>query len=117
MSIWGLYLVYGVPIVGVIMMQVFLSRKENKWLGLLLPIISLGANLLYILMGVWTANRVGITMLLSGTGEEYNFTWFAVQLFFRNCIATVILLILYALCRGKRQKQRYLAKMSVQDLG
>ena len=117
MSMWGLYFVYGVPVVGVIMMQMFLSRKENKWLGLVSPIISFGVNLLYILMGVWIANRVGITMLYSGTGEEYNFTWFAVQLFFRNSIATVILLILYALCRGKRHKQRYLAKMSVQDLG
>ena len=116
MSVWGLYLVYSVPIVGIVFMQVFLSRKENKRLGLVLPIISFGVNLAYILIGVWTANRVGITMLYTGTGEEFSFTWLVVQLFFRNSIATAILLIIYALCRGKRHKQRYLAKMSIQDL-
>ena len=39
MSVWGLYFVYSVPIVGIIFMQIFLSRKENKRLGLVLPII------------------------------------------------------------------------------
>ena len=116
MRVWGLYLVYGVPLTGIIFMQIFLSRKENKWLGLVLPIISFGANLAYILIGVWTANRVGITMLYSGTGEELSFIWFVERLFFRNSIATVILLIIYALCKGKRHRQRYLTKMSIQDL-
>lgn len=113
MNGWLIYFFYGVLIAGIIFLQMFLSRKENKWPGLILPLISFGANLIYILLGLWTSTRLGITVLYSGNGEEIAFTWFAIQIFIRNNIPAVILLAIYAVCRGRNRGRRHTLLQSV----
>ena len=91
--------------VAMIVLQIFLSRKENKWLGFILPIITFCFSLIAVLNFVATTGKdtpadvlgIFLTFLL------YN-------------IPTAILLVIYAACKGNRKKQRDLEKMSVQDL-
>jgi hypothetical protein len=93
-------LVFGV---GGILLQIFLSKKESKWAGLILPIISFCISLISVLNvafvnDVSTVIATIVSTLLLGN------------------IPTLVLLAIYAACRSKRNKQRALDKMSVQDL-
>jgi len=113
-------------IVGMIILQIFLSKRENKWAGLILPIISFSISLLALL---------GAVMYLPATVTEFSFvngelveqtvTPFvptstiistAIFTFLVFNIPTVINLIIYAVCRDKYSKKRDLEKMRIQDL-
>jgi len=85
---------------GFIALQIFLSKKENKWVGLILPIITFCFSLI-IVLSVALDNYYGLPVVLIA------FVFF---------IPTAVLLTIYAACRGKRKRQRALEKMSVQDL-
>jgi hypothetical protein len=80
--------------VAMIVLQIFLLRKEKRPAGFILPIISFGISLFFVSIG--------------GTLDVYTFLLFN--------ILTIILLAIYALSKGKRNKQRDLDKMSIQDL-
>jgi uncharacterized membrane protein YoaK (UPF0700 family) len=49
---------------GVIMMQIFLSKKENKWLGLILPFISLAISIVAVL-GIGSFTTTGTVQIIS----------------------------------------------------
>jgi len=111
---------------GMIVLQVFLSRKESKWLGLILPMITFGISVLAVLsviaLSVFTATS---TLMVDGEVMEQTVTQIgnvssiigtAIYIFLLANIPTAVLLAIYAACRGKRNRQRALAKMSVQDL-
>jgi hypothetical protein len=133
----------------IIILQVRLSKKENMWPGLIMPIISFGFSLI-ILMGFVVfvstpettvvsdriyfdttealesdlqqhlAEREEITRINHlvdyGTiGSSATVARVIVALPLLN-IPTIILLLIYAACRGKRRKQRSLDLMNVQDL-
>ena len=114
---------------GVIVLQVFLSKKENKWLGLILPIISFGISLLVVL-GIlfFTATTTSTPMLMvNGEIVEQAVTVtqrvstgaiiaYSLFIFLLWNIPTGVLLAIYSACRSKQNKQRALEKMSVQDL-
>ena len=89
--------------VGGIVLQIFLSKKESKWLGLILPIIALGVSLLFVLN-------------VANIGEPSTVVVTLISSFLLLNIPTAVLLVIYAACRGKRKRQRDLGKMSVQDL-
>ncbi len=95
-------------IAGVIALQIFLSKQENKWLGLILPIISFLVSLIYPLNMAVPVVNIGVEMvnvvlsLLLG-------------LLIAN-IPTYILLAIYYACRGKYRKRKQLDKMNIQDL-
>ena len=112
--------------VGVIVLQVFLSRKDNKWAGLILPIISFGISLLAVL-GIAALSFMSRTetlmenvVIIEQTVMPMEVTASnivgMVYVFLLNNIPTAVLLAIYAACRGKRNRQRALEKMSVQDL-
>lgn len=111
---------------GIIILQIFLSKKENKWLGFILPIFTFVISLT-ALMGVllFSANTGTLTLTKNGEVIEQTTTqvsdlssiiWSAVYIFILYNIPTVILLVIYAVCRSSRNKKRELDKMSVQDL-
>ena len=113
--------------VGGIWLQIFLSRKESKWAGLILPIISFGVSLV-ALLGVllFYAFEGTMTTVVDGEIVEQTTTqiasaapiiWSAIYAFALCNIPTVILIAIYATYRGKRNRQRAIEKMSVQDLG
>lgn len=88
-----------------IWLQIFLSGKENRWLGLILPLLSFSISLLMVFglaifdgMTRWDVFRlVASTFLLAN-------------------IPTVILVAIYLACREKRKRRKELEKMNVQDL-
>ncbi|MDR1320244.1 MAG: hypothetical protein LBK56_02300 [Gracilibacteraceae bacterium] len=88
---------------GGIWLQIFLSNKESKWPGLILPIITFCVSLIYVL------NVVSV-------GEVSTVIAAMVSAFLFGNIPTAVLLAIYAACSGKRQRRRDLDKMSVQDL-
>ncbi len=97
-------------VIGVILLQIFLSKKESKWLGLILPIISF----LYSTLAVagYLAYNFG------GSGNEVAASSFfpIISLFVYSNIPTVIFLLIYYHYKEKRTKLRELDKMNIQDL-
>ena len=96
-TIFMLVLLVGVPI-----LQIFLSRREGKWPGLVLPVLSF----LYSLV-----------MAFSAVAYNGGIPWGAIlaSLVLGN-IPTVILLAIYAACREKRKRTSGVDKMNIQDL-
>jgi predicted MFS family arabinose efflux permease len=94
-------LVFGV---GGICLQIFLSRKESKWAGLILPIVTFCVSLIYALNVINTGDLSTTIVAMASA-------------FLLGNIPTVVLLVLYAACREKRKRRRDLEKMNVQDLG
>lgn len=95
-----LVLVFGV---GAILLQIFLSRRQSRWPGLILPALTLLYSLVMVLNVANTGDlasallAMGITFLLGN-------------------IPTLILLVIYAACREKYRKKKQMEKMDIQDL-
>ena len=89
-------------LVGIVLLQIFLSRREGRWRGLILPLLTF----LYSLL-----------MACSAVAYNGEIPWGAIlaSLILGN-IPTVILLAIYAVCREKFRKQSELDKMNIKDL-
>ena len=121
---------------GVIVLQIFLSKRQNKWLGLILPGISLFVSILVILgMLIFTVSTVEISgenrtvnletgeiivetipvevMQLNDSGS---IIFSALYLFFLCNIPTIVLIGIYFACREKLRSKAALDKMTIQDL-
>ena len=88
---------------GTILLQMFLSKRESKWPGLVLPAITF----LY-----------SVLMVLNVTAMETTRAVIAAvrSVFIMGNIPTLILLAIYAACRGKRKKLSEVDKMNINDL-
>lgn len=82
--------------IGLIVAQIFLSRAESKWFGLILPILSFLGSLVLVLNA---ADQGG-----------------AVSGFLVGNIGTVLYLVIYAVIRGKKKKNKQLDQMKIKDL-
>ncbi len=115
--------------VGVIYLQIFLSKKENRWLGLILPILSLSLSLMVVIgMTAFTNITTDSSVLTNGTVYEASdqirstivYTpGLAIKMvyIFAICnIPTVICLIIYFSFRKKFSKGREINRMNIQDL-
>ena len=142
---------------GIVVLQVFLSRKTSKWPGLILPAVNIFFSLVIVVgMIVYTPVRVETGIIIAEHvmdipyGQYYDsdlteemeartaerlemmealemqpvagaymgvFMFRSIFMLILFNIPTVILLLIYALCRGNYRKQRALEMMSVQDLG
>ena len=89
-------------VAGSVLLQVFLSKRESKWPGLILPLLSF----LYSLV-----------MALSAVAYNGGIPWGPIlaSLILGN-IPTVILLAIYFACREKFRKRSELDKMHINDL-
>ena len=89
-------------LIGLVVLQVFLSKRESKWPGLILPLLSF----LYSLV-----------MALSAVAYNGGIPWGPIlaSLIVGN-IPTVILLAIYFACREKFRKRSELDKMNISDL-
>lgn len=93
-----------IVILGVsIFLQIFLSKKENKWYGLILPGITMIVSLFYCMNIMATGSFVQDIILIVTT------------LLLAN-IPTGILLIIYFACREKIKKASQIDKMKIHDL-
>ncbi|MGZ9586520.1 hypothetical protein [Paenibacillus marinisediminis] len=108
-------------ITGAIFLQIFLSKKDYKWLGLILPTITLFFSIMAVL---------GLTFYMPSILTEQSFKTIlntvqipkvatlisALYIFILYNIPTAILFGIYYVCREKLKKNREIDKMSVQDL-
>lgn len=91
-------------IIGISYLQSKLSAKTNKFLGLILPLISFIFSLLLISI---TYSCDGLSFI--------NILGFVLTLVIYN-ISTIILLIIYYLSRKQITQNKELLKMHIQDL-
>ena len=94
-----------VILVGVILLQIYLSKKESKWPGLVLPIIAFLFGLLYPL-----------NMIAPSEGVNASFIFQMILVWLSGNIPTIVLLTIYFACRGKQRRNKQLDKMNIQDL-
>jgi hypothetical protein len=130
----GLFVVLGATIA----LQVFLSRKENKWLGLILPILAVMLSVVPVLNVAVTTDTAThprdqiIDIQQGDTATVYppddgsgmvtetrtvpGSVTTIVLIFFLANIPTVILFIIYFACRERFNRQRDIERMELQDL-
>jgi predicted permease len=88
---------------GTVLLQIFLSKRESKWPGLVLPVITFLYSVLMMLNVTATETaRAVIAALLSA--------------FIMGNIPTLILLAIYFVCREKRHTRSEVDKMRISDL-
>lgn len=89
-------------VVGGVLLQIFLSRRESKWPGLMLPLLTF----LYSLV---------LTLNVTAVGGEFPWGPLLASFVLGN-VPTVILLAIYAACREKQKKRSEIDKMQIKDL-
>lgn len=80
-------------IAGTILLQIFLSKRESKWLGLVLPMIAFLFSILYPLNMVAPSEGV-----IAGFAVQMILIWLL------GNIPTIVFLIIYFGCRGKQRR-------------
>lgn len=90
-------------LIGIGLLQIFLSKRENKWLGVVLP----GANIL--------SSIVGVLFLREIISRPYIIIG-SIILFLASNIPTIVLMTIYLSCRKKIKKNKEIDKMNIQDL-
>ncbi len=91
--------------VGMVVLQIVLSRSKSRWLGLILPICSFLFSLVYPLNMMVTDDSL-ISLIL-----QMLLIWVLAN------IPTMILLAIYFACRSKHRRKKQFDKMNIQDLG
>lgn len=92
-------------LVGIVFLQIFLSKRESRLPGLILPVISFVVALLFPL-----------NMVMPPEGVTSSFVLEMIVSFLLANIPTVILLGIYFGCREKIRRKKQLEKMNIQDL-
>lgn len=90
---------------GIVFLQIFLSKREDKWPGLVLPIMAFLFGLLFPL-----------NMIAPSEGVSAGFVFQLILVWLLGNIPTILLLAIYFGCRGKQRRRKQLDKMNIQDL-
>ncbi len=117
---------------GSIWLQIFLSKKKNRWLGLIIPLICFMFSIMAVFsLGVYTNITIGsvtdtidgskltekTTILQSEKPTALSMLATAVPVFLITNIPTIIFSAIYFSCREKLKLRTELDKMNIQDLG
>lgn len=89
--------------VGAVLLQIFLSRRESRWPGLVLP----GICVLFSLIAVLSVAALG--------GVMESIVTILMVLLLGN-IPTLVLLAIYAACRSGRRRRSEADAMRIRDL-
>ena len=120
-------------IIGSVFLQIFLSKKQNKWFGLILPLICLMFSLMAVLgsTAFFMTGELSLQQLapdgtvIEETVEVQNIGGSSdigativqmVVVFALYNIPTAILLVIYLACREKLNRNTEVQKMNIQDL-
>ena len=120
-------------LVGIIFLQIFLSKKQNKWFGLILSLICLMFSLMVVLgsTAFFLTGELSLQQLapdgtvIEETVEVQNIGGSSdigativqmVVVFTLYNIPTAILLVIYFACREKVNRNTEVQKMNIQDL-
>ena len=128
------FAVYAAILVGIIALEVWLSRRKSRWPGLIMPMITFAASLLLVL-GMAAFTRVGgATSELQVEDAESGEVIYQEQrveqapdwtlgdtaqvglLLLVGNIPTFVLLGAYYIGREKLRREKLLEKMNIQDL-
>lgn len=90
-------------LVGTILLQIFLSKRESKWPGLILPAITFLFSILMVLNVSAMENTRAVVMAI-------------LSVLIGGNIPTLILLAIYAACRSGQKKRAEMDKMKIEDL-
>lgn len=90
---------------GIVFLQIFLSKRESRWPGLILPILAFLFGLLYPL-----------NMAVPDGGVTVGFIFQMLLVWLLGNIPTIVLLGIYFGCREKHRRRKALDKMNIQDL-
>ncbi len=101
-----LFLIIGI-VIGIVFLQIFLSKKGNKWYGLVLPIISFLSSFIPL-------SNIAAFQIVSTVNGNVFFPMIATFLVYN--IPTVILLVIYFACREKKSVNKELDRMKIDDL-
>ncbi len=85
----------------IVFLQIYLSKRENKWCGLILPIISFLFALLI----------VPLNTMAPATGIDVDFVINLVLAFAVYNIPTVVFMVIYIVCRKQKSKYHHLRKV------
>ena len=88
---------------GGVALQIFLSRRESGWPGLVLPLLSFLLSLLQM-AGIMDTGSVSRNVLL------------VLTVLLVGNIPTLVLLAIYRACREKRRVRDQVEKMNIDDL-
>lgn len=119
--------------IGIILLQIYLSKKQNKWIGLILPGICLIISILAVLgmasfssltkESITTIKENGevVNEVIRNTTNENNIDlasviFSSIMVFLMYNISTAIFIAIYVGCREKMKKNLELEKMNIQDL-
>ncbi len=113
-------IVFLVIFIGTVALQIFLSKRQSKWLGLILPAITLLFSVMVVL-GLVSYSSIlteqsGKTILNAIQIPKISKILTALYVFVLYNIPTTILLGIYYACREKTKKNKEMVKMSIQDL-
>ena len=103
------FAIYSLIIAGIVWLQVFLSKKENKWLGLILPLIC-------VLISFSAALGLAVYVFAGSTESNVSMIFPALYIFVLSNIPTAILIAIYAGFRKKRNKNSEMEIMKIKDL-
>ena len=99
-------------VAAMIILQVYLSRRESKLPGLVLPAITFSGEL-FILLNVVT-NVVMTSAADNAVGGVDSYSVFVTLLVIS--MPTIVLLVIYFLCRRGMNRKKQIEKMNIQDL-
>jgi len=125
-------------IAGVVVLQIYLSKQESKWPGLILPLCGLGVFVLIIVSTIlyMPASHTTTTSHMIDAGGQLwavhydmpstaavmdssfaiNLIFQAINLFLLFAVPIGVLLVIYKVVRSKQSKKRDVEKMTIQDL-
>ena len=89
--------------VGGVLLQIYLSKRESRWPGLVLP----GICMLYPILLVLNVAAMGNIGSVVAT---------VITSFVLGAVPTIILLVIYFACRSGRGRKSELDKMNISDL-
>lgn len=114
--------------VGAILLQIYLSKQSKKWFGLMLPALSFIASLMLVIsiiayknIGISTQSYSNdgtiVSFEIEDTRSDFNtVVRQVVTTFLISNVFTVVLIVIYIACRGKRKRRLEIEKMQIQDL-
>ena len=92
-------------LIGIVLLQIFLAKRESRWLGLILPAINVFISLITVF---------GLTFYANESSGQMVMAILPILLLYN--IPTLILLAIYFACREKLRNIKEIEKMSIQDL-
>jgi Na+-translocating ferredoxin:NAD+ oxidoreductase RnfA subunit len=90
---------------GIVVLQIFLSKKDNRWLGLLLPAI-------FVIFALLGAANIAV----NSAAAPFQNALSVFSAFLLYSIPSLILLAVYAACREIIKKKKDIDRMNIQDL-